>query len=410
MKRLYILLLVICVTGIARGQNPQWINYGLGSEIICITEEGNYMWIGRNGGLIKLDKANGLIEQFNQANSGLPNDWVRAISIDSNGNKWIGTSYGLAKFNGTNWIVYNNTNSGLPHSSNCIHSIAIDQSGNKWMGTSKGLVKFDDTSWTVYMAPFGGPFCNYGLTDVKIDQSGIIWVGTICGLAKFDGTNWTIYDNTNSGLSHNTVETIAIDPNGNKWINTRFDLVKFDNTNWTIYNTFNSGLPNDTVNTVTADQSGNKWLGIYNNGLAKFDGINWTVYNTTNSGLPDDIVVTVTIDQNGNKWIGTYYGGVAVFNENGVILSTQERIENSGFQTNIYPNPASKQLTLSFPEFNTKNKAIATLYNLSGQQLLQQNITQSNTEIDVHSLSNGIYFLKLNTNKGIIMKKFVVSR
>ncbi|MFN3134724.1 MAG: two-component regulator propeller domain-containing protein [Candidatus Kryptonium sp.] len=75
---------------------------------------------------------------YNKLNSGLPDNWVYAIAIDSQGNKWIGTwGGGLAKFDGVNWTVYNTSNSGLP--SNVVYAIAIDGQGNKWIGTGGGL-------------------------------------------------------------------------------------------------------------------------------------------------------------------------------------------------------------------------------------------------------------------------------
>ncbi len=72
------------------------------------------------------------------------------LSIDANGNKWIGTyGGGLAKFDGTTWTTYNTANSGLPN--NYVRAIAIDANGNKWIGTyGGGLAKFDGTTWTTY--------------------------------------------------------------------------------------------------------------------------------------------------------------------------------------------------------------------------------------------------------------------
>ena len=74
---------------------------------------------------------------YNRSNSGLPDNRVIALAVDSAGNKWIGTfGGGLAKFNGTDWEVYNTQNSGLPHDR--ILDIAIDPVGNKWIGTKGG--------------------------------------------------------------------------------------------------------------------------------------------------------------------------------------------------------------------------------------------------------------------------------
>jgi len=144
-------------------QNPEWINYTAGNYIFSLAIEGDYIWIGTTGGLVKLNMLTGEKVNYNRGNSGLPNNYVRVIAIDSQGNKWIGTDRGLAKFDGTNWTVYNTSNSGLPYL--YVRAIAIDSQGNKWIGT---------------------------------------WWG---GLAKFDGVNWTVY----SGLPDNRVNAIAID-------------------------------------------------------------------------------------------------------------------------------------------------------------------------------------------------------
>lgn len=100
MKRLLLLLVFLLVSLSLYAQNPEWVNYYT-------------------------------------SNSSLPNNKIRAITIDGSGNKWIGTyGGGLAKFDGTNWAVYNSSNSGLPDSA--VQTIAIDKFGNKWIGTMNG--------------------------------------------------------------------------------------------------------------------------------------------------------------------------------------------------------------------------------------------------------------------------------
>ncbi len=57
--------------------------------------------LGKGGGLIKFDNTNWTI--YNTSNSGLPNNTVTSIAIDSLGNKLIGTwGGGVAIFNGIN--------------------------------------------------------------------------------------------------------------------------------------------------------------------------------------------------------------------------------------------------------------------------------------------------------------------
>jgi hypothetical protein len=67
----------------------------------------------------------------------------------------------------------------------------------------------------------------------------------------------------------------------------------------------------------------------------------------------------------------------------------------------IYPNPSSKQLTIEF-----KNTIIsAEIFNALGTKINAE-LTSKNT-IDVSTLSNGVYILQIETDKGLITKKFM---
>ncbi len=141
MKDVKFLALFLSFFSFAFAQNPEWINFTAGNDVRAVAVEGNYIWVGTEGGLVKLDKTTGNMTFYNRSNSGLPDNWVLAIAIDGQGNKWIGTWWGgLAKFDGVNWTVYNTSNSGLPD--NWVRAIAIDGQGNKWIGTARGLAVY----------------------------------------------------------------------------------------------------------------------------------------------------------------------------------------------------------------------------------------------------------------------------
>ncbi|NNF35316.1 MAG: T9SS type A sorting domain-containing protein [Saprospiraceae bacterium] len=59
----------------------------------------------------------------------------------------------------------------------------------------------------------------------------------------------------------------------------------------------------------------------------------------------------------------------------------------------IYPNPASKILNIDFPE-NYINQQVF-IYNINGQEMMK---ASNVTTIDVSDLSNGVYFLMVNTD------------
>ncbi len=78
------------------------------------------------------------------------------------------------------------------------------------------------------------------------------------------------------------------------------------------------------------------------------------------------------------------------------VLSTGEIAGNN--TARIFPNPFSNQLSFSLAsnEFTT-----ISLYNILGQQVLQQTFTNYIT-INTEQLTNGIYIYKLRNNKGLV--------
>jgi ligand-binding sensor domain-containing protein len=197
---------------------------------------------------------------------------------------------GIVKLHDTTWTTYNSTNSGLPD--NYIRCIVIDSAQTKWIGTSGGVAKLHDTVWTVYDINNSG-MVNDNVNALAIDQAGNIWIGTNLGIAKFDGLNWTIYKTYNSGLPDNSVYALAVDHNNNLWIGTYSGLAMFDGTNWAVYDTSNSALPADIIITIVVDNNNDLWIGTYQ-GLVKMtlptyikpvaSPDNFTIYPNPSSG------------------------------------------------------------------------------------------------------------------------------
>ena len=126
-----ILFYFLLMSSIVSAQNPEWVNYTNGDHILSIAEEGDVIWIGTNGGLVRIDRITENVFFYNKGNSGLPDLVVRSIAIDSEGNKWIGTfTGGLIRYDGDNWTIYNTLNSDLPD--NFVYAITVDAEGNKW--------------------------------------------------------------------------------------------------------------------------------------------------------------------------------------------------------------------------------------------------------------------------------------
>jgi ligand-binding sensor domain-containing protein len=337
-----LVFLVFC--DVIYSQNPEWLNYTNGDEVFAIVSSGNNLWIGTDGGLVKLDKTTEEITFYNRANANLPDNHIRSLALDSSGYLWIGTQYsGIGKFNGNNCQVFNTTNSNLPHDQ-WNTAIAIDPKGKIWIGSLMFLTIVDGAIWKSYetgnplsayfsindikfakngdqwiaaswgLGKFAGDSLIQGYAEIKkeilslaVDKNDTLWIGTNgSGLMKFNGQNYTVFDTSNSDIPGNIIHDMKFDANGYLWLATENGLVKFDGSNWIIYNSQNSGLPTNFIYRIEIDKDDIIWIGTIGKGLIKFDGVNWKKYNLSNSLVPSsNYISSIAIDANDNVWLGT---------------------------------------------------------------------------------------------------------
>jgi hypothetical protein len=131
--------------------------------------------------------------------------------------------------------------------------------------------------------------------------------------------------------------------------------------------------------------------------------------------------LSIVIDNNGNKWLkdngstGSFYrmrllkfadGNTAAGITNGAINNATANLDKNKKEDifSLYPNPVSSVVNIKLKN----NKAIESIaiYNLRGQQIIQQN--SSNNSVDVSSLSAGIYFIKVKADHQILSKKLII--
>jgi len=76
--------------------------------------------------------------------------------------------------------------------------------------------------------------------------------------------------------------------------------------------------------------------------------------------------------------------------------------EKMNFDFNFYPNPTTTTLTIQTPQ-----KAALEITNIEGQTIKTFNITDKETTIDVSVLSGGVYIIKVQSDKGVVVRKFI---
>jgi len=246
-------------------------------------------------------------ENFTTSN-GLPDNFVRSLFEDSQGNIWIGTlNNGVSRYDGKNFTNFN-TSDGLVD--NSILSIAEDDDGVMWFGTFGGLGLYDGSNWFLLSELAGIPFNGWALLN---DNSGNMWIGTKeLGLLAFDGSTFLQFFDNNC-IECNFINTFYLDQGGDLWIGTEGGAKRFDGTNFTLFNTSN-GLADNDVQSFNEDTFGNLWIGTLNSDrVTRYDGSSFESVSLSN-GKTQNWVSSIVIDNEENVWFGTVANGLVVYN------------------------------------------------------------------------------------------------
>jgi len=83
-------------------------------------------------------------------------------------------------------------------------------------------------------------------------------------------------------------------------------------------------------------------------------------------------------------------------------LTGKEEINNNESKIVVYPNPAINDLTIE-----STLQAEIEILNIQGQTIITMTSSSNKSLINVSDLPSGFYYIKVKTEKGIEVKKFV---
>ena len=87
-------------------------------------------------------------------------------------------------------------------------------------------------------------------------------------------------------------------------------------------------------------------------------------------------------------------------------LTSVNEIDNNIF-FNMYPNPASNNVTVNLVD--GLNNVFVELVDMQGRLIASySNVTGASVEVDLSSVSNGVYFIKVNSEGTIQTEKLIV--
>ena len=176
--------------------------YLSGREIWAMVYDANrgLIWFGtQTRGVISFDGTR--FRQYDVTNSGLPDNFVRALALDHRGMLWVGTNrHGLIRLNveANTWECHIDSSNGFTH--NRISAIAVD-AGSIWAGTfGGGVVRLSLDCLlldTLTVRNSAGKLPSNFIYSLASDSSGNLWIGSSLGLSLFDmearwGEPWMI--------------------------------------------------------------------------------------------------------------------------------------------------------------------------------------------------------------------------
>jgi signal transduction histidine kinase/ligand-binding sensor domain-containing protein len=295
------------------------------------------LWIAGSQGVIEISPS-GKRRRYTERD-GLPDDFVRALCEDRDGNLWAATNSGIARLEGSAFSAPGGTGA---RDRDLVRSLFEDREGDLWIGAANGLTRLRDDLFTSYgkseglpsdepnavyqdrtgrvwvgyhgsgLALFGRAPAPVALPDVEVfsmreSPSGDLLAATRRGLARMRGGRFQLYS-PRDPLARNLVFDALEDSSGRLWLATTSGLSEVRNGRER--NVIPGGpLLASAVVTLYAGKDGVLWAGTYGRGLWRVEGEERRLF-TTADGLSSDQIRSLYQDPEGTLWIGTFAGGL----------------------------------------------------------------------------------------------------
>lgn len=112
------------------------------------------------------------------------------------------------------------------------------------------------------------------------------------------------------------------------------------------------------------------------------------------------------IDSTFGGGAGQNDGFITRFDMTEIQAISVKEISQSDYLLNVYPNPSTNGFVLEMKEDNLKN-VLAKVYNLTGQVIVEQKITQPHTQFSCESWASGVYLINVNANGNLKTFKLI---
>lgn len=317
-------------------------------EVIYVATDGE--------GIIELNKKSGDFTFINSDNSALPDNLIRDLKLNEDGDILIGSDGGgLIIMDPDSYKMSVNqmdVNDANTLSNNSVYTVFLDRHNNMWIGNYAGGINFYskyDRKFLPVRHEVNNPnsLSENNVRTIFLDSRDQLWIGTKGGLNLFkpETGQFRIFitdkDSRKSSLSSNTIMSLMDDGRGNLWVGTfsgginildldTYEIRKFDHPD-----DKNGSLQQSHIYDMVLTRNDVIWIasmgGLYGYDLKK-DTLKR--YQTGDSNLLDNGVKVLYEDSKGRLWIGTNNGLNALFHGDEVFRTYQSSANDLNSLTN----------------------------------------------------------------------------
>ncbi len=264
MKRIFLLFFVIFF--IFQTHLPaqvSWLNFSYTNEVKAIEYDGEFWWIGTEGGLVKFQETTGVIRIYNRGNSNIPSNHIQKLTLDENGKLYLATDYGLSVFDGTHFTNYDTTNSEIL--SNHIRLLDYEIGQGVWVVTDSALTFFDGTNWTHYRTDDEGNSLSETAAIYAYPYAGILFA--VNNQVKFlnHANQFSNYQYSGTGY----ISAVGFDFDNNPLVATADNgYWASRTTGWEHFTASNTPMPSNNIFEMTVTGNGDIYFNHGQNGFS----------------------------------------------------------------------------------------------------------------------------------------------
>ncbi len=278
-------------------------------RLLCVVDDGDFLWIGSELGLILFSKSRGggqIQDSYTQFGSLNASPAVQGIFLQGD-SLWVATSAGLAVTDRRDkvrmkspaaWTSFNLNNHPELGTSNIRRVVAFES--NLYIATDVDAFRLDrspsDTVFTV--VPIGQ---NWDFTDLKVENDTLFfYFGN--GLGCLNSGNFAYV--TLSGLPG--PPQTGLNTGSYRWVGERSVAGIYQNSSGSFVKYSHTGLPTNDINDIAVDRTGAVTALLGRGSATQLVDSAWVLRNFS----PPDVTTLMISDSSNLVWAGTFGDGL----------------------------------------------------------------------------------------------------